>query len=153
MTRVAQALAYLGGAIIVSIMLMASGSVVSRAVFGMAFLGDVELTQYGMAIAVACFLPVCQLRGGHIIVDFFTAKASAATRARLDRLGSLAMAVLFALLAWRTGVGAVAQYQAGVTTMQMQWPEWIAYGAMALPLAVAACIALRLGFTGTVATN
>ena len=47
-------------------------------------------------------MPWCQVRRGNIIVDFFTAGASEATRERLDRFGRLLLALVMALMAWRT---------------------------------------------------
>ena len=49
---------------------------------------------------------------------------------------------MFALLAWRTGVGAVAVYEAGETSMIRALPMWWVYASLAPGLALAALIAL-----------
>lgn len=146
--RLARAVAILGGVVVVAIALTTTASVLSRWLFGEPLLGDTEVVGFGMAIVVACFLPLCQWRGGNIIVDFFTTRVSATARARLDRAGALAVAAMLALIAWRTALGAIDQHRYGAVTMLMQWPEWIAYAAMAVPTGLAALIALYTAVTG-----
>ena len=71
--------------------------------------GDFELTGVATSAAIALFLPRCQWQRGNIAVDFLTAKAGIKTTLMLDRLGALLLAGVMALLAWRTGVGAIIQ--------------------------------------------
>jgi TRAP-type C4-dicarboxylate transport system permease small subunit len=47
-----------------------------------------------------------------------------------------------ALLAWRTGVGALAVHDAQETTMILSLPMWWAYASLAPGLALAALIAI-----------
>jgi TRAP-type C4-dicarboxylate transport system permease small subunit len=117
-------------------------SVLMRAIWNQPISGDVELTQMGVALAISLCLPYCQAQGEHIIVDFFTQRASAATQRGLDRLGCAVLVVFYGLLAWRTSVGAVAVQEAGETTMIMGLPMWWAYASLAPGLALAAGLAL-----------
>lgn len=144
----ARALAIAGGLLVVAITIVTTYSIVGRWLFGSPLLGDTEVVEYGMAVVVACFLPICQWRGENIIVDFFTTRATMSTRERLDRLGALLVAVMLGLIAWRTGVGAADQHRNGSITMLMQWPEWIAYLLMTIPLGLAALMALYTAVTG-----
>jgi len=66
-------LALLGGAILSALVLMSVASIGGR-VIGRPIQGDFELVQFGCAIAIAFFLPYCQLSKGNIIVDFFTVR-------------------------------------------------------------------------------
>jgi TRAP-type C4-dicarboxylate transport system permease small subunit len=131
-----------GCAVGFGVALMTVVSVFSRALFSMPIQGDVELSQFGIALCVALCLPWCQLRRGNIIVDFFTQKAGPRTVRGLDAFGSLLLALMTALLAWRSAAGAVAVYQAGETTMIFGLPMWISYAALAPGLALTAVIAL-----------
>ncbi len=140
----AKACAIAGGLVMVTITLITTASIVGRWLFNSPLLGDTELVEFAMAIAVAAFLPICQWRRGNIIVDFFTTSATQATRDRLDQLGALLIAIMLALLAWRTLAGAVSQKEAGSTTMLMGLPEWIAFVAMAPPMILTALIALYM---------
>jgi TRAP-type C4-dicarboxylate transport system permease small subunit len=134
--------AYIGGAVMTGLALMSVYSVIMRKFFDRPIQGDFELVQIGCAICVALLLPWCQLRGGNIIVDFFTTKASQRTQSVLDAIGSLMVALMAGAIAWRTGVGAVSVKAAGETSMIMGVPIWIGYAAMVPGLALTAVAAL-----------
>jgi TRAP-type C4-dicarboxylate transport system permease small subunit len=144
----AKALALIGGLLVVGITLITSASITGRWLFGEPLLGDTEIVEYGMAVVVACFLPICQWRGENIIVDFFTARVGSRTQARLDRFGTLLLTLMMGVIAWRTGAGALDQKNSGSVTMLLQWPDWIAYMLMTVPLALTALMALYTGITG-----
>src|SRR5690606_10967112 len=95
---------------------------------------------------VAAFMPLCQIRRGHIIVDFFTTRASARTRNLLDRTGCLLLAIMCGLLAWRTLPGGLSAKEYESVTMLLQFPAWIAFTAMVPPLAFSALFALAQAF-------
>ncbi len=122
---------------------MVVASVVGRAGFQRPIQGDVELTQFGIALAIALSLPWCQLQRGNIIVDFFTQKLSPRATGRWDGVGALLMALMCALLAWRSAAGALAVRQAQETTMILSLPMWWAYASLAPGLALAALVAMQ----------
>ena len=121
---------YAGGTIMTALALMSVYSVVSRWLFGRPIQGDFELVQIGCAVAVSLFLPWCQLKGGNIIVDFFTTRCSQAAQSRLDAFGALMIGCVMLLIAWRTGVGAVSIKSGGETSMLMGVPIWLPYVGM-----------------------
>ena len=123
-------LALAGGAVLVGIALMSAVSIVGRAVFRTPIQGDYELVQMGCAIFIACCLPMAQIRYANIIVDFFTVRASEATRAWLDALGALVVGVVMAVVAWRTGVGLVDMRASGQTSTILGVPTWYTYLGM-----------------------
>ena len=101
----ARGCAIAAGLLLTVITLMTCVSLIGRNTTGWTIAGDFELTGAAAGAAIALFLPWCQVRRGNIIVDFFTAKASAGTTAVLDRLGALLLGVAMALLAWRSAIG------------------------------------------------
>ncbi len=129
---------YIGGTIMTALAIMSVYSVAIRALGFKPVQGDFELVQIGCAVAVASFLPWCQLKGGNIIVDFFTMGASARTQSRLDAFGALTVAVVLGIMAWRTGVGAASVKSAGESSMLMGVPIWWAYAGMVPGLALGA---------------
>lgn len=141
-SRVIHALArwfcYAGGTIMTALALMSVYSVTIRAMGFRPIQGDFELVQIGCAVAVASFLPWCQLKGGNIIVDFFTTGASQSTQSQLDAFGALTVAVVLGILAWRTGVGAASVKSGGESSMLMGVPIWLAYAGMVPGLALGA---------------
>ena len=113
-----------------------------RNLAGSPIMGDWELVQMGCAVAIAACFPMCQMRNGHIIVDFFTQKASKTTRRQLDGIGALVLAVMMALLAWRTAVGAIDARAYNETSMIMELPTWLGYALMVPSFALASIAAL-----------
>lgn len=149
--RLALSFALCGAAVALATGFMTMGSVLARALGGRPIDGDVELTQFGIALAISLGLAWCQLMGGNIIVDFFTARLRERHLRRLDGVGCLLMALMCALLAWRTGVGALAVHEASETSMILSLPMWWVYASLAPGLALAALVALvqaGLHFTG-----
>ncbi len=140
--KLAAAFALLGGVCALLVAGMTLWSVVARNLLAAPVRGDIELSQMGIALTIALCLPWCQLQRGNIIVDFFTQAAPARLNGALDRFGALLLAVMLALLAWRSGVGAMAVGQAGEQTMVLGLPMWWTYAILAPGLALTAVIAV-----------
>ena len=138
----ALAFAWVGAAVALGAALMVVASVALRATTSRPIQGDVELTQFAIALAISMALPWCQWQRANITVDFFTQTLRPRAQAALDAAGCLLVAAMCALLAWRTGVAAVAVQAAGESTMVLELPMWWVYAALAPGLALAALIAL-----------
>ena len=144
--RTALAFAWLGTAVALAAAGMVVISIAGRALWSTPIQGDFELTQFAVALAISLGLPWCQWRRANIIVDFFTQQLRVDLSRRLDALGCALVALMSALLAWRTGAGALAVHAAGETTMVLALPMWWVYAALAPGLALAAAIALWQGW-------
>ncbi len=105
---------------------------VIRAAFGQPILGDTEIVEMLSGVAIAWFMPWCQLRGAHVRLDVFTARAPAAIRNTLDAAASLLVAIVVAVLAWRLIQGGLDAFERGRETMFLQLSFWWGYGAAAL---------------------
>lgn len=138
----ARAFAFGGGAVLVALTGMSVASIIGRALFGRPVPGDFELVQVGCGVAIAAFLPYCQLQRGNIIVDFFTVRASPRVQGALDAFGALVLALVMAVLAWRTAIGMETVRAAGEVSMIVGFPIWIGYAAIVPSLALAALVAL-----------
>ena len=145
--------AILAGLLLTLITLMTCASVLGRNTTGTTLVGDFELTGVAAGAAIALFLPWCQYQRGNIIVDFFTARASAHTTQALDRLGALLLALAMALLTWRTTLGGLSAYETQSATMMLGFPEWIVYGFMVPPLALTTGIGLWQAAVGRPRTD
>lgn len=146
LTRLAELFAVAGAAVALAVAVMVVTSVAARAAFTRPIPGDVELVQFGIALAISLGLPWCQARRGNIIVDFFTQRTSARTRRVLDAAGALGLALMCALLAWRSAAGAVAMHEAHEASMILDLPMWWTYASLAPGLALAALVALVQAF-------
>ena len=142
LSALAHLCAILAGLLLTGLTLMTCVSLIGRNTTGWTLTGDFELTGVATGAAIALFMPLCQLKRGHIIVDFFTARASAATNQFFDRMGALCVSAVFALLAWRTVLGGLNAYSSFSGTMMLGFPEWIVYAAMVPPFVVCSLIAL-----------
>ncbi|MDO9599571.1 MAG: TRAP transporter small permease subunit, partial [Azoarcus sp.] len=85
-------LAILGGVFFLIEALMSVTSVIGRALFNLPVPGDYELVQMLSAMGIAMCLPYCQLKRGHVFVDFFTLWAPASLKRVLDAIASLLLA-------------------------------------------------------------
>ena len=101
-------MAYLGGAMLIALIVLTCLSVAGRLLNGWllsdavqsvapgaaqwlvgigvgAIFGDVELTEAGVAFAIFAFLPICHLTNGHAAVDVFTRGLPARARVCVPR--------------------------------------------------------------------
>lgn len=146
LARLSKVSAALGALVALATGLLTTVSVVSRAIWSQPIPGDVEITQMAIALAISLCIPYCQVQRANIVVDFFTQSLRASRVRALDVFGQLTLALIYALLAWRTLVGAVSVGQAGETTMIIALPMWWAYACLAPGLALASLIALTQAF-------
>jgi TRAP-type C4-dicarboxylate transport system permease small subunit len=149
--QLAKFCAILAGVLLTAITLSTCLNIIGRETIGRTAAGDFELVGVAAGAAIALFMPWCQVTKNNIIVDFFTAKCSEATNAKLDRLGAFLMATIFAVLTWRTTLGGLNSWKTNTTTMMMGFPEWIVYSFMVPAFALTCLIALMqaLGLQNT----
>ena len=146
--NLAKLCAILAGLLLTGITLMTCISLIGRNTTGATLVGDFELTGVATGAAIALFMPYCQIQRGNIIVDFFTTRLSHETNARLDRLGALLLALVFALLAWRTTLGGLNSYQTHSETQILGFPEWTVYVAMVPAFVLTSVIGLYQSLFG-----
>jgi TRAP-type C4-dicarboxylate transport system permease small subunit len=140
--------AILAGVLLTVVTLMTCVSLIGRNLMGMTIVGDFELVGAAAGAAIGLFMPWCQAQRGNIIVDFFTARASPRTIDGLDRFGALLLAVVMALLTWRTTIGGINAWKSGSGTMLIGFPEWLIYVCLVPPLALTAAIAFVQAWRG-----
>jgi TRAP-type C4-dicarboxylate transport system permease small subunit len=136
------------GILLTAITLMTCASLIGRNTTGVSLTGDFELTGVVAGAAIALFMPFCQIQRGNIIVDFFTAKLSDQTNRGLDRFGALLLALVFALLAWRTVLGGMNSYSTNSETQILGFPEWTVYASMVPPFVLTSVIGFFQAFIG-----
>lgn len=140
--RIAWFFALAGGGVASLVAMMVVTSIVTRALWSRPIQGDVELTQFGIALTISLCLPWCQLHGANIIVDFFTQRLPQQVNRRLDGIGAILLALMCALLSLRTAAGAVAVGEAGETTMILGLPMGWNYLMLAPGLGLTTLVAL-----------
>ncbi|MDH1443248.1 TRAP transporter small permease [Pseudomonas sp. GD03721] len=121
----AQGFALAGGMLLLLLIGMSLVSIVGRKLLSAPIRGDIELMEIGSAIAIAAFLPLCELRGAHIKVDAFTLSISSSLRRLLDTFAHLACLLVALVLAWRTGLQMFDNLEYGEVSTLLSIPLWI----------------------------
>lgn len=132
-------LAYVGGVVLVALVVMTVLSITGRALipFGLAPIpGDFELVEAGTAFATFCFMPWCQLRGGHITVDLLSERFGPRRDRMLSLAGSLMMAAAALVIAWRLWFGMADKLKYNETTFILGLPMWWFFAISVPPAAV-----------------
>ena len=148
LVSLAKACSILAGLLLTVITLMTCASLIGRNTIGITITGDFELTAVAAGAAIALFMPLCQVQRGNIIVDFFSAGFGDKTNAGLDRFGALLLALVFALLAWRTSLGGLNSWRTNTETQIIGFPEWIGYACMVPPFVLSMVIGLYQALFG-----
>jgi TRAP-type C4-dicarboxylate transport system permease small subunit len=136
LTRASAALALAGGALLLAAIAITVVSVVRGAGFGRPLLGDTEAVEMLMGVAVACFLPWCEIRGAPVIVDFFTQPLGERSRNALDAVMRAVAALVIAVLALRLAIGGYDNWMRERDTMFLQLPFWWGYAGAAIGMAL-----------------
>jgi len=134
--------ALIGGGILLMLIGMSLVSIVGRKLFASPIRGDMELMEMGAAIAIAAFLPLCELRGLHIKADAFTLWASNKVKRVLDAFGHTLLVFAAALLAWRTTLQMLGSREYGDVSALLSLPIWMALLCIVPSLALLSLCAL-----------
>ena len=91
--------------------------------------GDFEVVESGIAFVIFCFLPICQLYGGHAAVDVFTSLMPGGINKILQTLWEIVLAGVLILITVQLFEGTMDKFNNGQTSFLLQYPVWWAYGA------------------------
>lgn len=127
-------LGLIGGIALLGAMLVIVASVTGGLVKA-PILGDTEIVDLLIAVAVFCYLPYCHLHGGNVVVDFFARPLPQAARDWLDAVMNVAFAAVAVFLTWRLAAGGISAHVRDQRGMFLQLPEWPIYA-----VGVAACL-------------
>lgn len=145
--RISVVLAGLGGVVLLVIVSISFVSIIGRFLFSSPLLGDYELVEMGCAVAIASFLPLCQLRRGNVIVDFVTAGLQPRTNAFLDGVSALLYALVASFFTWRMYYGAQDMFRYSEETMLLRTPIWIPFLPVAFSFFILAICCFYTAYT------
>lgn len=143
--QASRVLACLGAAVLCALAAVSVVSIAGRALtrFGLAPVpGDFELVEVGTALAVFCFLPWCQLKRGHAVVDMFWSLYPAPLQRLLAVAADALMFAVWLLLVWRMGVATLEYRANGETSFILHLPVWWGYAASFVPAAFGCVVGL-----------
>ncbi len=104
--------------------------------------GDFELVESCIAFVIFCFLPICQLYGGHAAVDVFTSLMPGGINKFLQALWEVILAAVLILITVQLFVGMMDKYNNGQTSFLLQYPVWWAYAASFVAAIVASLVSI-----------
>lgn len=104
--------------------------------------GDFELVEAGVAFAIFSFLPICQLRSAHAVVDVFSSVLPTKAQEALTAFWEVVLMGVIVLITWRLFAGMMNKLDYGDTTFLLQFPIWWAYAASLVAAIVASLVAL-----------
>lgn len=173
--KLSRFMAYLGGGMLVALIVLTCLSVLGRAINGALHSdavtatapglahwalrlgigpinGDFELIEFGIAFSIFAFMPLCTITGGHASVDIFTQGLSERSNRVLRLVTSIVLAAVFVLIAVQLFGGLLSKYRSGQTTFLIQFPVWWAYALSLSGAAVAALVAVYIAVVRMVET-
>lgn len=153
MGRLSKWAAILGGLMLCGLAIMLVVTIVGRKLFTWQVNGDYEIVQMVGALATSLLFPWCHLTAGNISVDVFTQRLPQIARSALDRFGSVLLAVLALLLAWRTLVLAIENEASGSMSAVLGWPVWLFQASLMPGLLLTAFVAAFLAIFPAGATS
>lgn len=164
--KLARTMALIGGAVLTALILMTCLSVLGRSLntlfhgalgdqmpgFSKWMLdmgvgpinGDFELVEAGVAFAIFAFLPLCQLRSGHAVVDVFTSGLGQRSMQLLRAIIEVVFAAVLVLIAVQLFDGTTSKYQYGETTYLLQFPVWWSYASSLVAAVIAALVGIYI---------
>jgi TRAP-type C4-dicarboxylate transport system permease small subunit len=130
LSRLCKIFAVASGVVLLCMAAMSLASILARAIFTKPILGDYEMVQMMCAVAVSMALPYAHWANGHVIVDFFTAKARPSVNLFLDSVAGILMSVAGAVMCWRLAIGMVDLKKNFDSSMLLGLPTWWGYAPM-----------------------
>lgn len=151
--RIAAGLAVAGGLCSIGLAAMVVTSITLRSplVGGAGVPGDFELAQMLTAVSVFCFLPFCQHRRGHVIVDAVSQNWSAGLRNAVDSVWEIVAGLAMGLIAWQLAQGAIGMVQSNTRSMVLGLPLAPAVWTCTVLCGFLAVLTLWHGLSGLIA--
>jgi TRAP-type C4-dicarboxylate transport system permease small subunit len=132
LTGAATCAGLVAGGLLMAAIGVTTASVIRGAVLNRPILGDSEIVEMTLGVAVALCLPLCEMKGVHVLVDFFTQKLPPRAIAGLDALMRAIAAAVVAVLAWRLAIGGWNMWDRERETMFLLIPYWWGYAGAAI---------------------
>jgi len=134
--------ATVAGAVMLAVAVTVTLSVTMRYIGIGGIRGDFEIVEMGCGIAAFLFLPLCQRKGNHVMVDIFSMAFPQRTRTILDQLWEILFCCGWVIISWRVAYGLIDMFDYNDRSMLLRMPTWIIYGFALFGLGLSALTAL-----------
>lgn len=139
--RLVRWLAMAGGALLALMAALMTAEAVLRYGFNRPVLGAQDVFELASVLIVFAAIAYCGRADGHVAVDLFFARLGPGGRRLADVLVKAVSFAIVALLAWQTGLRALA-LDPGDATNLLQIPRWPFYAAIAIGAGLYALVLL-----------
>jgi len=157
--HISKIFAYGGGLILSGVAVMTVISIIGRQVINQPVPGDYELVANGVGLAVFGFLPLCQLKRGHVTVDILIGLFPPRAQAFFGFVGDLLVAIVSLVLLRQLWLGFGEKFPYGSdalrevlgmgykpffpeTTYELEIPIWLLYGTALFGAALFAVVSI-----------
>ncbi len=138
--------AIIGGLILYCLAIIVAASAAMRELKYGGITGVYELVEFACGISAFLFLPLCQLKKGHVTVDLFTNPLSEKARNFLDSFWSVVFAICLITLAWCMVLGGLDKYEYQDASQELQLKFWVVYAVAVYGTVLSAFVAILLAF-------
>ncbi|MEH6405228.1 MAG: TRAP transporter small permease subunit [Sneathiella sp.] len=125
--RICEIWALIGGLTLLAVVLVNAYSICADIIANKPFPGDFEITEVGVAIAIFCFLPYCQITGSNVSADIFTANAGKSQIVLMSLFSGIIALGFSSLLLWRMSEGIASYLEYEEVTGILGFPLWIGF--------------------------
>ncbi len=119
--------AIIGGLILYCLAIIVAVSAAMRELKYGGITGVYELVEFACGISAFLFLPLCQLKKGHVTVDLFTNPLPGGARNFLENFWAIVFAICWVSLAWCMLLGGLDKYEYKDATQELELKYWIVY--------------------------
>ena len=116
-----------GGALLLAIIFLTFMSIFGRVFFSRSLLGYFEIVELMSACIIFSFLPICQIKRGNLILEFFTSNFNETKRKIMDLSCHLILSIVYFFFTLYMFLGAVDMFIYNEETMLMRIPIWIGF--------------------------
>lgn len=171
--RLARFMAYLGGLVLLALILLTSLSIVGRSLNGIMHSeiaqtvfpgfanwmiaigvgpinGDYELVEAGVAFSIFAFMPLCQVSAAHACVDVFVGLFPPGLVRFLVWISEVVFALVMILIAYQLFNGTLDKFRSHETTFLLEFPLWWSYALSLFGAIVAALAAIYMAYLRSV---
>ena len=116
---------YVGGGLLVVIVLITVADVVLRRLFHSPLRASMELTELLVGTVIFLALAYCAIRGSHIVVDVLITKFPRVPQLSIVAIMQFVTTAMSAVLTWQLVLYAVVLSQKGDYSIVLKWPIYI----------------------------
>ena len=119
--------ALFGGALLLLILILTFISIFGRVFFLKPILGYYEIIELISACVIFSFLPICQIKKGNLVLDYFTSGLNLNIKIFMDIVSYIILTLVYIFFTFYMLLGAIDIFNFNEQTMLLRIPIWIGF--------------------------